>query len=245
MSRSRSQRLARLEQTVEKLQEERNRREAERDAALRHAALDHLTMVVAVVLHGDPRIDEPFQLAWWRAVSHLGLVGTSHPDLLTKARKILVDALPGSDLNAKFGRVLSSAPPWVLSFCMCPLDAFILGIPLQFEGQLPEPGRLAIQHPSWPSLPQGAFADGGFIPKEDLSKLDDSLSAPQGVMNAYDTLDADELMDLWQLLEKGDEKWTRLDRLRRNEIMAKVRAAHPEMDPQVIARGNKTGKHSA
>jgi hypothetical protein len=68
MSRSRSQRLARLEQTVEKLQEERNRREAERDAALRHAALDHLTMVVAVVLHGDPRIDEPFQLAWWRAV---------------------------------------------------------------------------------------------------------------------------------------------------------------------------------
>jgi hypothetical protein len=238
MSRSRGQRLARLEETVEKLQKERNRREGERDAEQRRAALDHLTMVI-----GDPRIDEPFQLAWRRAVSHLGLVGTSHPDLLTKARKILVDALPGSDLNAKFGRVLSSAPPWVLSFCMCPLDSFILGIPLQFEGQLPEPGRLAIQHPSWPSLPQGAFADGGFI-LEDLSKLDDSLSAPQGVMNGYDTLDADELMDLWQLLEKGDEKWTRLDRLRRNEIMAKVRAAHPEMDPQVIARVNRAAKRS-
>jgi hypothetical protein len=242
MSRSRSQRLARLEQTVAKLQAERKRREAERDAALRHAALDHLTMVVAVVLHGDPRIDEPFQLAWWRAVSRLGLNGAPHGDVLITSRRILVSQLPGTDLEEKFGRVLSSAPHWVLSFCRCTLDASILGIPLQIEGQLPEPGRHEIDRRSWPSLPEGAFADGGFLPKRDPSKLDNALSARGSVTNAFGTLDADELKELWQLIEKGDEKWTRLDRLRRNEIMAKVQVAHLEMDTQVIAHESRAAK---
>ena len=39
-----------------------------------------------------------------------------------------------------------------------------------------------------------------------------------------DSLDADELNDIWLLTEKGEENLAALERLRRNEIMAKVRA---------------------
>jgi hypothetical protein len=61
-------------------------------------------------------------------------------------------------------------------------------------------------------------------------------------VHLFRRLDGNELNELLQLMEKGEENWTRLERLRRNEIMAKVRRAHPEMDPKVIARQNKTNK---
>jgi hypothetical protein len=76
----------------------------------------------------------------------------------------------------------------------------------------------------------------------DLSWLDDWLSEREIPKGRFDSLDVDEINDLLQLSEKGEENWTRRERLRRNEIMAKVRRAHPEMDPKVIARQKKADK---
>jgi hypothetical protein len=246
MGRNKHQRLARLEQTAQRLRDERKKREADHNERLRRAAWDHLTMVVAVVLHGDPRIDERLEIAWRRTLDRLGLTETPPRDLLIKVRDILCDQLPGDSPLEKLARVLSSAPPWILSFCLCSMDAVIFKIPLQLKGPLPEQCRSEIARPSWPRLPRGAFADGGPMPEkpEDLSWLDDLLSKRGVPINAYDSLDVDEINDLLQLIEKGEENWTRLERLRRNEIMAKVRAAHPEMDPRVIARENKANNES-
>lgn len=245
MGRNKRQRLARLEQKTERLDDERKQREAKQNERLRQAAWDHLTMVVAVVLHGDPRIDERLEVAWRRAIDRLGLTGTRPEHLLKQMRRLLVDQLPGPTPTEKFASVLWSAPPWLLSFCMCNLDVGILRFSLP-GGPLPEPGRSEIARPSWPRLPRGAFADGGLMPEEpdDLSWLDDWLSERGVKIDAYDLLDADELNDIWLLTEKGEENWTRLERLRRNEIMAKVRAAHPEMDPRVIANENKANNES-
>jgi hypothetical protein len=245
MGRNKRQRLARLEQKTERLDDERKQQEDELSERLRRAAGDHLTMVVAVVLHGDPRIGERLEIAWRRALDRLGLTGTRPEHLLKQMRRLLVDQLPGPTPTEKFASVLWSAPPWLLSFCMCNLDAAILRFSLP-GGPLPEPGRSETR-PSWPRLPWwGAFADGGPMPEEpdDLSWLDDWLSERGVPLDAYDSLDADEVNDLLQLLEKDEENWTRLERLRRNEIMAKVRRAHPEMDPWVIARKNKADKES-
>jgi len=243
MGRNKRQRLARLEHTIERLDAELKQREAERNERRRRAAWDHLTMVVALVMHGDPRIDEPLEIAWRRALHRLGLNGGPPENLAGELRKVLSDQLPVDvdALKEKFVRVLSSAPLWILSFCRCSLDAAILGIRLKLEGPLPEPGRSEIEYPSWPHLPRGAFGDGGPLEEvEDLSWLDDWGISPK----AYDTLDADELIELCNLIEKGEKNWTRLERLRRNEIMAKVRAAHPEMDPRAIAHNNKAKKES-
>ena len=161
MGRNQRQRLTRLEQKAEPLVSALKQREAKQDERIRLAALDHLTMVVAVFLYGDPRIDEPLETAWLRALNRLGLTDTPPANLPEELRKVVLDQLPGQTPIEKLARVVPSVPPWILSFCWCFLDAAILNINLQLKGPLPEPGREEIARPSWPRLPEGAFGDGG------------------------------------------------------------------------------------
>ena len=51
-------------------------------------------MVVALVMHGDPRIDEPLEIAWRRALHRLGLNGGPPENLAGELRKVLSDQLP-------------------------------------------------------------------------------------------------------------------------------------------------------
>ena len=117
-------------------------------------------MVVAIVLHGEPPITIPLGFTWNTALERLGLTNRQSENLLGEMRKLLSDQLPGDTLKKKFAGILSSAPPWLLSFCMCNVDATILEIRFEPKGPLPEPGRKEIECPSWPRLPQGAFGDG-------------------------------------------------------------------------------------
>jgi hypothetical protein len=216
-------RLSRLENLASAVVAERKRREPEVAAWRRQAARDHATKLVALVLHGDPRIDEPLAIAWHRAVSKLGLANVD-PALLRYRLANVVAALPGDTENAKFAHVFGSAPRWLLYFCMAAIDSFILGFdyPKNLEWEPPDIGRDGSREANhaWPGLPQGTIGAG----------------RPIGKLNPLRALSPEENIDLLNLNEKGEENWLRQDRRRWREIWAKIdedewlRAAHEDIE---------------
>ena len=208
MTRITNRRLSRLEKLVASVVAERKRREPEEMAWRRQAALDHATKLVTLILHGDPRIDEPLAIAWQRALTKLGLVGI-HQVMLPYRLGDVVAALPGDTENAKFAHVLCSAPRWLLDFCDASLDCFVLGIDLPKSSEpAPEYGRDGLRDSidSWPDLPTGTIGGGRPIPKP----------------NPMRALSPEECFDLIGLLKSGEGNWSRRDRHRYREIMAKV-----------------------
>ena len=160
-------RLSRLEKRVASVVAERKRREPEKAAWRRQAALDHATKLVVLILHGDPHIEEPLAIAWNRALGHLGLSDTPQA-LLPYRLRAVVAALPGDTENDKFAHVLGSAPRWLLTFCMACIDGFVLGIELPKSSEpAPEYGRDGLRDSidSWPDLPTGTIGGGRPIPK--------------------------------------------------------------------------------
>jgi hypothetical protein len=79
--------------------------------------------------------------------------------------------------------------------------------------------------PLRPHLPDGAFGDH-------LYWLDDWLSERGILIGIYDSLHSDEPNNLLKLSKEAEKNWTRRDRVRRNEIMAKFRRAHPDHGPE-------------
>jgi hypothetical protein len=202
-----NRRLSRLEKLVASVVAERKRREPEEVAWQLQSARNHATKLVTLILHGDPRIDEPLAIAWQRALTKLGLVDI-HQVLLPYRLGDVVAALPGDTENAKFAHVLCSAPRWLLHFCMASLDCFVLGIELPKSSEpAPECGRDGLRDmKSWPDLPTGTIGAGRPIPKP----------------NPMRALSPEERIDLIGLLKSGEENWSRRDRHRYREIMAKV-----------------------
>ena len=179
-----------------------------REAWLRQAARDHATQLVALILHGDPKIDEPLSTAWSRALSHLDLVDVPDQYVADRLSHLVVAALPGDSENDKYVGVLSSAPSWLRHFCMARLDAFALGIELpKISEPLPQYGWDGFHdRKSWPDIPSGTIAAGRPIPKT----------------NPFDILSVEESIDLVSILKMDEKTWSRRDRRRHEEIMAKV-----------------------
>jgi hypothetical protein len=98
-----------------------------------------------------------------------------------------------------------SAPRWLLHFCMASLDCSVLGIELPKSSEpAPECGRDGLRDmKSWPDLPTGTIGAGRPIPKPNPMR-------------------PEERIDLIGLLKSGEENWSRRDRHRYREIMAKV-----------------------
>src|SRR5262245_7093285 len=155
-----------------------------------------------LILHGDPQIDEPLAIAWERVRSHLGPRRT--PERLPG-----VIVLPGNTGIAEFPHIFRSAPSWLLDFCYARLDCFLLGIELQESSEpAPEYGRDGLREAwdAWPELPKGPIGAGPPMPKP----------------NPMRTLSPEEILDHIRLLKKGEENWSRRDRHRESEIMAKI-----------------------
>jgi hypothetical protein len=201
MSRTISRRLTRLEKLVPQVI-------AEYAAWRRHAARDHAIKLTTLILHGDPQIEEPLEITWRRALDRLGLAGADETYLTSFLRALVLERVPGDTENAKFAHVFSSAPPWLLLFCVAWADCLILGIERPKSSEpWPEPGWRALrQWKSWPELPTGTFGAGGPIPETDL----------------FDRLTCEELHDLIRLCKKGEDNWSRYERRRYREIDAKV-----------------------
>jgi hypothetical protein len=207
-------RISRLEKLVAAALAERKRRAPEKAARLRQAALDHATKLVILIMHGDPRIDEPLAIAWNRALDRLGL--SDAPEAVLPYRlQAVVGALLGDAEIDNIAHVISSAPSWLLEFCDAAMDCYVLGIELP---RSPEPaseyGRDGLRDSmhSWPDLPMGTIGAGRPIPQP----------------NPMRALSVEECIDLIGLLKIGEENFLRHDRHRFSSLAA-VRTRKPRL----------------
>ena len=148
----------------------------EENAPYRWARI-HAVEVAAVVLYGEPKIDEPLSVAhlrmqekldeqfaaaadeyWFRQVG-----GEMHPTIRRTCYPLLMfNVLPGADDNLKFERIFSNAPVWLLNFAGIEWDAKLLGFKLPTLVGAPALGEEArLDRNQWPFLPEETIDRGG------------------------------------------------------------------------------------
>jgi hypothetical protein len=200
MDRNLSQRIRNVEKLLSKAEElvsaalkKREEHLAQLRDMLRPKALRHATAVAAIVIYGEPRIDEPLIRAWVRTLRHHGITvkneygreyeyepGHEHEyrfkdDYARELRAvhgILYPAIMnGANETEKFTEIFRTAPVWLLEFTQMELDAAIL----QFD--LPEMSGKQVRDEEglknfgrWPLLPLGMMTEGDPIP-EDLDDI--------------------------------------------------------------------------
>jgi hypothetical protein len=138
----------------------------------------HAIQVAAVVLYGEPKIEEPLGIAWSRVEEMLtkkfGAAADEwwlregeeelHPTLrvLFLYAPFMFNNRPGGNDNLKFERIFSEAPAWLLKFTAVEWDAKLLGFKLRKLVGTPELGREARRdRDRWPFLPEGTIDAGG------------------------------------------------------------------------------------
>jgi hypothetical protein len=138
----------------------------------------HAIQVAAVVLYGEPKIEEPLGIAWSRVEEMLTKkFGAAvdewwlregeeelHPNLrvLFLYAPFMFNNCPGGNDNLKFERIFSEAPAWLLKFTAVEWDAKLLGFKLRKLVGTPELGREARRdRDRWPFLPKGTIDAGG------------------------------------------------------------------------------------
>lgn len=164
------------------------------------AAHDHAIRLAALILYGNPQIDEPVSTAWRRALDRLGLSRVPDGQVCEHLRK----RVPGADDDAiaAVEHIFETAPRWVLSFCFAALDGHLLGIKLPDFSDTPEIGRQGLREAieAWPDLPTGCFGAGGPVPKPEPVDL-----GP----NPFDPLTPEELCAMYEYLVRGEENLSR------------------------------------
>ena len=137
----------------------------------------HAIQVAAVVLYGEPKMEEPLSVAQLRmqekldkefaaAAEESGFVNVGKKGTLGSIAHLcpllMFNALPGANDNLKFERIFSKAPVWLLKFTGVEWDAKLLGFKLRKLVGAPELGSEArLERNQWPFLPEGTIDAGG------------------------------------------------------------------------------------
>jgi hypothetical protein len=143
----------------------------------------HAIAVAAIVLSGEPKIDEPLKCAWVRTLRHYNITVLNEygrefdyenpyvADIrsareLPQAAKILFPAIIGdANETEKLAEIFKKAPVWLLEFTWIRMDASLLHFDLpemsdkQLRGEAGVKDRLR-----WPLLPWGMMTDGDPVP---------------------------------------------------------------------------------
>ena len=133
----------------------------DKETAPARGAHFHALQVAAVASYGEPKMEEPFRVAYSRMKEKLG------EELFAAAMDewwsaLLLDALRRADDNLKFERIFSKAPVWLLKFTGIEWDAKLLGFKLRKLVGAPALGWEARRDRNrWPFLPEGTIDAGG------------------------------------------------------------------------------------
>jgi hypothetical protein len=133
--------------------------------AERQQARDHATSVAALVLAGQPRIDEPLKEAWTRALRHYGI--SEHTSNTCVAGRQLFSDIVGDEAEAaeRFTEIFCKAPIWLLQFTALAMDARILKFRLPCLTAHLKWGSEGFEDARrWPLLPLGMMTAGDPIP---------------------------------------------------------------------------------
>lgn len=154
MTRARFRQTARLERLAEaKLSPKTKENVASQlEESVRNHAATRIANLSALILYGDPKIDEPLSFAWERCLESAEwqkrrekyggwdeyggdtcgdpFVGYGATRIAKYFRKYFLPDLPGADEVEKFGLIFKRAAPWLLWFTYADASAQMLGIKL-------------------------------------------------------------------------------------------------------------------
>jgi hypothetical protein len=125
MDRNFPRRLSKIEKLVSTALKEREEKEKQALKELPRHALRHSTAVAAIVLSGQPKINEPLSTAWKRALQHYGIDG-GMDDQVRAAQRLLPIIIGDEESSARFTEIFRTAPVWLLQFTGIAMDAGFL-----------------------------------------------------------------------------------------------------------------------
>jgi hypothetical protein len=130
----------------------------------------HATAVAAIVLAGQPRVDEPLSRAWARALQHYGI---DDKDQVAASQRLLPKKIIGDEKESeRFTEIFRTAPIWLLQFTAMALDARLLEFDLSLMPDTLRWGSAGFEDAlRWPLLPVGTITAGDPIPNLDPRRL--------------------------------------------------------------------------
>jgi hypothetical protein len=244
MDRSSRQRIWKVEKLLSKAEElvsiARQKREKSRAETLawlmpirRGDARPHATAVAAIVISGEPKVDEPLVRAWARTLAHhrmdlqdstldkhATLKAVERKTLKAVERKMYPAIVEDPDYGtprwdpsighapeaARFSEIFRTAPVWLLQFTMIRLDAWLLKFDLpDISAELMWGVEGVNDSKRWPLLPLGTMAAGDPV-RTTPEEFDSDLTV-------------EERRFYQQVKERPEEEWSRLERRRMAELI--------------------------
>jgi hypothetical protein len=213
-------RINRIEELVSATRKQRGRL---RPLGSKHAR-PHATAVAAIVLSGQPRVDEPLIRAWERALQQYGIdvkETCSSVGQVEAARRLLPIIIGGEEESAKFTEVFSTAPVWLLQFTRMTFDAYLLRFHLPHISKRLRWGGAGFEDARrWPLLPLGKMTAGDPIPDNDDRQWPLAILSvpPQG----------DPIPDFEEIISREDEEYRGNDPLLKDIFFALALDGKPE-----------------
>jgi hypothetical protein len=136
----------------------------------------HATAVAAIVLSGQPRLDEPLIRAWARVLQHYE-ISVNEPvewhDQVAAASRLRPIILGTEEDSARFTEIFSTAPVWLLQFTGMAMDARLLKFHLPDISETLTWGSRGFEEARrWPLLPlEDTITAGVPIPDLDPRRL--------------------------------------------------------------------------
>ena len=236
MDRSSRRRIWKVENLLaaEKKEREEKRRKEFENYVL-HARY-HATAVAAIILSGEPKIDEPLIKAWRRALQHYGIPPLQQHginldeaararDQVAAAQRLFPIIVGGAEESAKFTEIFRTAPVWLLNFTGTLWDAAVLRFNLPQECR-PKWGAAEYEGSRrWPLLPLGTMTDGDPVPDKDARRWPFPLRM---------TKQTDRSADLEENLSQEDEKGPSPEAERSADLELAIDVAkHPEKEREL------------
>jgi hypothetical protein len=231
--------LSKTEELVSTAREKREKSQEERFAwfepLMRRDARLHATAVAAVVISGEPKIDEPLVRAWERTLAHHRLdiedstlnnyaEDRARPELRAaeKMYPVIVEdpdygrphsgwdpRIVHAPESARFTEIFRTAPVWLLQFTNIRLDAWLLKFDLPDISAEPVWGTEGVKDSKrWPRLPSGTMAAG-----------DPVRTTPEEFGS---DLSPEEQRFYQEMRERPEEEWSRRERRGMRELMERL-----------------------
>ena len=217
MSRVRHRQMSRLEKLAAPAIDYVRRKDDAFKQWLKHCASLHAISLGALILYGNPNVDEPLSDAWQRCSGRfpilqrvyqfrsLNLSDQSFAEEIAHiVRKDVMSDLPGTTEAEKFQNMFFSAPPWLIWFTFATITAKFLGLALPDLSSVTSFGRSKAVFDIWPAVP-----DCKFELRPRCDDIDDGISARDAEFFA-------------EIIKIPEERMTRLERKRFMTIIERL-----------------------
>ena len=159
-------RLQRLDERIGPYLAKKEQEYEQQLADLKPVAFRHAVKLGALMLRGDPQLQEPLDGAWQRCLDRFEVRSLGREAIINSALEVRVLAeLPGDTEQAKFQNLLDLAPHWLLKFTLAGRTAFLRNLNFPNISDAPRPGHLGFREMlGWPELPKSTLQAGVPLP---------------------------------------------------------------------------------